>query len=303
MSIIWMIFSGAFVTGVNYMMRKSLDKGGSVLAYLIMQMGLACVTSFFLNPFKLGLPPVSMGCAVLGIFGGLCFGLMMPMLAKALEKGPAGLTFAFLNTSCILPGLILGLLLGKSFGFVLKEEALFGMFIVFLGVFLTGLNSKENRLSSSWMFFCLLTILFHVGLLISIQIKPVLQNETFAQLLQWPYPFTKESGSWFMPISFAVGTIIQLLRLAIEKGKSWTYNGFKYGVVAGILNGAAVLCMEHAFVISNPSQSLILFPLYAVTIIIGTQIWSRLIYKEPIAWVSCILCSLGIFVSCFDWLQ
>ena len=52
---------------------------------------------------------------------------------------------------------------------------------------------------------------------------------------------------------------------------------------------------------STPVEHAIIYPLFAVTIIILCNIWGQWLYKEQVNWKANALCVFGILIGSIDW--
>src|SRR5689334_14956395 len=107
MSTFLILLASLFVAGSNLSMRKSIDAGGSTKGFLCVQLFLTFLVAILLNPVRTGQYSWSGCMAAFGLAGGIILAGLMIFLGKALEKGPAGLTFAILNSSSVMPMILM----------------------------------------------------------------------------------------------------------------------------------------------------------------------------------------------------
>jgi hypothetical protein len=96
-------------------MRRSIDSGGTTKGFLMIQLFIVFLVAILLNPVRSGDYHWSNCMAGFSIAGGVVLALMMASLGRALETGPPGLTFAALNSSTVMPSILMVLLFGAAF--------------------------------------------------------------------------------------------------------------------------------------------------------------------------------------------
>ena len=53
--------------------------------------------------------------------------------------------------------------------------------------------------------------------------------------------------------------------------------------------------------VATPLEHAIIFPLFAVSVMISCNLWGQLIYKEKVNWKAAGFCVLGVLVGTLDW--
>src|SRR5690606_22409411 len=132
-----------FVALSNYCMRRSIDSGGTTKGFLMIQLFIVFLVAILLNPVRSGDYHWSNCMAWFGIAGGIVLALMMASLGRSLETGPAGLTFAALNASTVMPSILMVLFFGASFGYSYTQWNGIGSVLVVAGLFLAGWKTAK----------------------------------------------------------------------------------------------------------------------------------------------------------------
>jgi hypothetical protein len=106
---------------------------------------------------------------------------------------------------------------------------------------------------------------------------------------------------WFMPMVFCAAFLVQTgIYLAVEK-RVPKKREVLYGVLGGIANGVGTFFMIRATEVSTPVEHAVIYPLFAVTIIILCNIWGQWLYKEKVNWKANALCVGGILIATLNW--
>lgn len=222
------------------------------------------------------------------IVGMLNIGLML-VTARALQLGPAGLTFAFQNASAIFPGVLLFLLFGSSFGFSVTMLQIAGLLLVLFGLYWGCRNEKQDGLSLKWLKYALSCFAIQVFALSLIQARCLLFDCS---------QFNVVSGDdiWFMPAQFGTAAILQGFLCWLEQKKMGKREAV-FGICAGVANGAATCFLLIATKTALPFEKTILFPCFSVSTIILCNLWASKFYGEKFNAVTNIICTIGIVIS------
>jgi drug/metabolite transporter (DMT)-like permease len=145
MGIQLMIIASLFVAASNFCMRRSIDSGGSSKAFLMIQLSLVFLVAILLNPVRTGDYAVSSCMIYFGLAGGIILAIMMICLGKSLESGPPGLTFAALNSSTVMPMVLMVFLFGAPFGYVYTLFNGLGSLLVVLGLFWAAWAARSSE--------------------------------------------------------------------------------------------------------------------------------------------------------------
>ena len=153
MGIELMIIASLFVAASNFCMRRSIDSGGSSKAFLMIQLTLVFFVAVLLNPVRTGDYTLCPCMIYFGLAGGIILAVMMICLGKSLETGPPGLTFAALNSSTVMPMLLMVLLFGARFGYIYTGFNALGSLLVVLGLFWAGWGARGLEKKMRWASF------------------------------------------------------------------------------------------------------------------------------------------------------
>ncbi|MCH9633771.1 MAG: hypothetical protein S4CHLAM7_05040 [Chlamydiae bacterium] len=296
-------FSAAFLCAINNLfLRKSIDAGGSSKGFLVTAMSFAFAVAVYLGPVRTGFFAWSNAIALIGLVAGLLLGVMMWSLGKALEKGPAGLTIAYLNASNIVPAIFMMLLFGVAYGYTYAWWNAFGSALVIIGLFwAVWQTSKTVKSQSFWLVFATISFFTHVLFLMLIQWRALVIRPGLPESLLLPFTIDATHSEWFMPMLFVGATLFLLYRYKIEENKSPNRVEVSFGLVGGACNGTGTYLLIRAAQLASPWESAMLFPLYAVGIVLICNIWGKVLYKEQVHWKAMSLCSMGLFVGTVDW--
>ena len=297
-----MITASVFVATSNYCMRRSIDSGGSTKAFLMVQFFLVFLIAVLLGPVRSGNYQWSTSMALFGLAGGIVLTFMMSFLGKALETGPPGLTFAALNASTVMPSILMVCFFGSTFGYVYTVWHGLGSVIVLLGLFWAGWQTRgSGEKKASWVSFVTAAFFLHVTFLIFLSWRALFVNFPNADGLLLSFDTEDVKSQWFMPGAFCTAFLMQsLIYWSTEKRKPYKAEVF-YGILGGIANGVGTFFMIWSTEVATSFEHAMIYPLFAVTIIILCNLWGQWLYKEKVNWKANILCILGIFIGTIDW--
>lgn len=299
MSLIFVLISSLCAAGVNLCLRKTSDGKRSSQGYLALYFFISLAIPFILGKVEFNSFSIIMSTA--GLFTGSLNFIMMRFLARSLRLGPSGLSFAFQNSSCVLPPVILFFLFGSPFGFDLNVYSITGLSLIVLGLFVSSWMQKEGDPSHRKTFFKWIILAISVFLLQGLVLT----------LLQWrclltsfpeshaliPWTCSLEESTWFMPSFFIVPTLFQLFFFINEERRWLTSRETFLGITGGVLNGISMISLLFATQIASPSEKIILFPVMSVAIIFLCNLWAIFLYQEKVSWLGLIFCFLGILIS------
>lgn len=303
MIVVYILSAAIFAAFANYFLRRNLEKGGTSNAFLSLYFLISLCFSILVTPelfqSKFSILMVSLGC----ICGFLNF-VMMRLTARSLEIGPPGLTFTFQNASCVLPGLLLCLLFGSTFGFLLTPWLVAGFLLIVLGLYFSTRNygklkEKKNPNFRRWLLFVLILLLVQ-GIILSIfQWRVWLFACPVDSHWLIPWSCMPEEDIWFMPAFFAVPTVLQLIVFWKKEGRKFSSGEFRYGSFAGVLNGLAMLLLLLATKSEGVLNKGMLFPLFTVSVILFCNLWGMKLYKEQVNWTGILCCIAGVIIGLF----
>lgn len=293
--------ASVFISASNYFMRRSIDAGGTVKIFLIVQMCVGFLVALLMGPITSNAFGISFPIACLGIGTGFLLAVMLFFLGKALETGPAGFTFSIVSAATVVPGIIMAMVFGATLGFNYTFWHGIGSIFVLLGIFWggRGLTGIQNRFK--WTSFLVTIFSLHVLILVIYQWRAVLMNlpnpEDYASF------FTAEQmkSLWFNPMLY-FGTALGLFVLYFKEGfrlpqkEEWSF-----GIVGGILHSTSTFFLIKGTEIATGMENVIIFPLFSVGIIVLSNLWSQKLYQEKINWRACQVCAFGILIGTVDW--
>lgn len=281
----------------NYFMRKNLERKGSINGFLLALYTLSLTVAVAINHQIFSIPWNPLVFTAGGFVGALNI-LLMLVTAMALLRGPAGLTFAFQNSGSVFPAVFLFLLFGSAYGFILNQWMIFGLIIVLVGLFWAAETTHQpaaTKRHSSWIYFALMIFAIQTLALTLMQWRCLLYatNEPHALI---PITCDVSQDRWFMPAMFSVALALQIGLLVIS-GEKPRWFELAFGGFAGVANAGSTFFLLLATPIATPQEKVIIFPLFAVGVILLCNLWSRVLYQEPVNWRANALCCSGIFIA------
>ncbi len=303
MALIFVLVAAIFAAATNLCLRKNFEFSKSAKGYLSLYFIFSFLISFAFRS-DLDISSFSPVMASIGVISGLLNLLMMLLVARAVQIGPSGLTFAFQNSGSMLPSLLLFFLFGAPFGFKLPLTLLLGFFCVFAGLFLSVRSDKKPTdfgISSvhfrQWIFFAILVFLMS-GLILSIfQWRSLLLTPNSQTHCLIPWSCSLQEDLWFMPGFFFVPTLVQSAIFYFSEKRWFTSKEMLLGFLGGVFNGSATFFLLLATRITTQNFRPILFPLFAIAVIFLCNLWGKKIYQEPIEWKGLLLCLAGVFIG------
>lgn len=283
-------------------MRKSIDAGGSSKGFLVTSLSFSVLVAVFLGPVRTGFFHWNNTIAVMGLVTGLFLGIMMWALGKALEKGPPGLTIAYLNASNLIPAILMVLLFGIAFGYRYAWGNALGSVLVLLGLFwAVWQTSRDTKSQSFWLSFATIAFITHVFFLVLIQwralvITPGLPTSSFL-----PFSIGAEEAEWFMPMLFIAASAFLVYQFKTKENRRLEKSEIRFGLCGGVFNAGSTYLLIKAAQFATPFQSAMVFPIFAVGIVLACNIWGRFLYQEKVHWKAMNLCLLGLFIGTVDW--
>ena len=301
MGIQLMIVASIFVAASNFCMRRSIDSGGSSKAFLMIQLFLVFLVAIVLNPVRTGDYHWSACMAIFGLAGGIVLAAMMVFLGKALESGPPGLTFAALNASTVMPMLLMVLFFGSPFGYVYNFCNGLGSLLVVIGLFWAGRAVDRFDRKIQWASFIAAAFFLHVIFLVFMQWRALFINFPGENGLFLSFDLYDAKSQWFMPMIFLAAAAVQIVIYAVSQKRLPNRSETIYGVLGGIANGVGTFFMIWSTEVSTPLEHAMIFPIFAVTIIILCNVWGQWLYKEKVNWKANAFCLGGILIGTLDW--
>ena len=297
MSLIIALLAAVCTSLSSFLFRKSGDyrpESSRPTGYLLLFYLSSFVLAFVLFPDCL---KFHVNWIMLGI--GACVGCfssaLMFLTYRALKTGPAGLTYAFQSASAIFPGLILFIILGEEYGFSTTYLQWIGMLLVLQGLFLGARKESEGKGSLEWLIYAIGCFVVQVLALTFIHGRSVL-FDCCAQFFS-NISFTAEDDIWFMPGQFGAAALVQSI-FFMSEGKKLERKESLLGSLGGAANFFSTFLLLVATKIALPLENAILFPCFAVSGMVLSNIWANRIYKESFNLKTNLLCSAGIVIAC-----
>ena len=301
MAVFLMIFAGAFVSLSNLLMRKSIDRGGTTRGYIVFQMAMATVVALFLNPVRENDFSINGPIVLLGAVAGVVLALMGYFLGRSLENGPPGVTFSMLSSSTVVPAIIMAFFFGANYGFPYKFWHAVGSIVVLFGLFLAGRGANGAQNKGKWILFCMLMFSLHVALLVLFQWRALLLNLPNPEVLSRLFTAKTIHSQWFTPFMFLSACLVQVLFFLYYERRKIRLREAAYGLLGGLANGTGTYFMICSTEVAGPFENAIIFPLFSVTIIALSNLWSERLYKERVNWRACQYCAFGLILAMVDW--
>ncbi len=296
-----MLLAALFVALSNLCMRRSIDAGGSSKGFLMIQLTLVFLVAVFLNPVRTGELSWSTPMALFGFVGGLVLAVMMIALGKALERGPAGLTFAALNASTVMPMILMVMLFGANFGFNYTIYHAMGSLLVVAGLFWAGWEVMRSQKLMQWVGLVFAAFGLHVIFLVFMQWRALFINFPTAPGLFLSMDLSDARSQWFMPMVFLAASLVQIV-VYFKANKKWPARSeWMYGVLGGFANGIGTFFMIRSTEVASTWERAMIFPLFSVGVIVACNIWGKWLYREKINWLATSCCIVGVTVGTLDW--
>ncbi len=281
----------------NFALRRSIDAGGSSKAYLVTQLTFSFVIMILLNPVRTDNYVWDGTTVQMGLLGGLILGALMWGLGKTLEKGPPGLTFAILNTSSVMPAILMALLFGAAFHHPYTLFNGIGSLLVVLGLFWAGWTTEKNPNKTTWILFALFIFAIHTLFLVFLQWWAMVLKTDLPPSSLIPFQLDASRTAWFMPAIFFVGALFQWIVYFASHHRMPKGKEILFGILGGFANGACTFFLILAPQKAAPWENAMIFPVFSVGIILICNGWAQLLYKEKVNWWANAVCTLGLVIG------
>ena len=299
---IFLVFISAFFCGAsNFCMRRSIDRGGTTQAFLVMQMSIACVISFLLGPFKAQQFSLNPSLFVLGVSAGLVYSFMLGCLGKALERGPSGLTFSILSGATVFPAIVMTAYFGAAFGYTYTIWHAVGSAIVLAGLFWAGRGLQGMTQFKSWLFFAFTMFALHIALLVIFQWRALLLNFPRPEEISSYFTVEKIRSEWFMTLMYGTAMVMQVYLFLKNEKRSLGRSEIVNGMAGGAANCLGTFFLIWATEVATSLENAIIYPVFSVLVILLSNLWSQKVYRESVNWRACQICALGLFIATVDW--
>ncbi|MGH2612548.1 MAG: hypothetical protein ACRDFB_05810 [Rhabdochlamydiaceae bacterium] len=301
MGIQLMLLAGVFVALSNYLMRKSIDAGGTTKGFLMVQLFIVFIVAILLNPVRMEDYQWSGCMSLFGIAGGVVLALMMASLGRALETGPPGLTFAALNSSTVMPSVVMVLVFGAAFGYHYTFWNGLGSFLVVFGLFWAGWQTSKSKQKTAWFSFVSAAFFLHVLFLVFLSWKALFMNYPGENGLFLSFDMDDARNQWFMPMIFFAAFLIQAFIYIVNEKRRLKTGEVVYGILGGVANGVGTFFMIRATEVATPVEHAMIYPIFSVSIIVLCNLWGQWLYREKVNWIATSVCLLGILLGTINW--
>lgn len=298
-SLVFVFLAAGCAALSNLFFRKNFTLSTNVTTsgYLLVFYFFSFILSFVFYP-NIWSTSINFTVVMIGGCVGFLNVALMVVTGHALQRGPAGLTFAFQNASAVFPGLILFLLFDSSFGFSCSYLQLIGMAFVVMGLFLGAKKESINgsTVYSTWLKYALICFIVQILALTLIQGRCILLESDKLEGFLAHFTFTEMDDIWFMPGQFGVAFLLQVLMFFKEKRQFQT-SEIMCGSLGGLANFGSTGLLLLATKLALPFEKCILFPCFSVATIILCNIWANKLYKENFNLRANMMCSFGVFLG------
>jgi hypothetical protein len=296
------ILGAALCAGIaNLFMRICMDAKGTPYGYLTFFYIVSLIASLLLFPIHENFDNINLKMFFVGGTAGVFNIVLMLFLLLALKVGPSGLTFAFQNSGSVLPAVLLFNVFGVAYGFELTNMMILGLLCVILGLFWgaltrgTGDQDPKHSISGSWVFFASMAFLIQ-GLTLSVfNWRCLLFMDNLPENAMIPFRCSQTDDMWFMPGMFFFACVVQIALFVFTERRLPRKEEILYGTCSGVFNGLSTYLLLLASIYATPTEKGLIFPFFAVAVIMICGLWSQILYKEKINWYAGGLCGLGVF--------
>jgi len=301
MGILYAFFAAVLAATSNLLLRRSIDKGGSSRGYLVVQLSFSFLFMILLNPIRtMDLAP-NLPSILLGLFGGLLLGGVMWSLGKSLEVGPPGLSLAIINTSSIMPAIMLVILFGAEYGHGYTIMNGCGSLLVVLGILWAGWTRDGNTNRKVWLIFVSAVFIFHTIYLVYLQWWAMVLSPDLPISRFLPFHMEPVHIAWFMPAIFFSAAIVQWMVYWSRESNWPKREEITYGLIGGVVNGMCAFFLILAPQVAETWENAMLFPIFSVGVILMCNLWAKLLYKEKVNWFANAICVSGLLVGTVAW--
>ncbi|MBS0605847.1 MAG: hypothetical protein JSR57_02755, partial [Verrucomicrobia bacterium] len=203
--------------------------------------------------------------------------------------------------STVMPMVLMVMLFGAPFGYLYTLTNGLGSLLVVIGLFWAGWEATRSEKKMQWASFVMGAFLLHVIFLVFMQWRALFINFPGENGLFLSFDVDDAKSQWFMPMVFCAAAFIQIVVYLATQKRLPNRSETIYGVIGGIANGIGTFFMIWSTEVSSPLEHAMIFPIFAVTIILCCNLWGQWLYKEKVNWFANGCCLLGILVGTLDW--
>ena len=141
----------------------------------------------------------------------------------------------------------------------------------------------------------------HVALLVLFQWRALLLNLPNPETLSRLFTAKTIQSQWFTPFMFLSACFVQTFFFLYYERRKIRFREATYGLLGGLANGTGTYFMIRSTEVAGPFENAIIFPLFSVTIIALSNLWSERLYHEKVNWRACQYCAFGLILGMVDW--
>lgn len=292
-SLFYSLFASGCASFGNFLFRKNGETSLNPNIFLTIYFLTSLIASFLF--FHVWDKEFNLTALFLGSLVGFLNIALMLTTAKALAKGPSGLTFAFQNASAIFPGFILFLLFGAPLGFGFTFFQGIGLTLVLFGLF-KGAQANKAKDFYGWLRLALLCFALQVLALTLIQGRCILFDCSKLPPFWNNFALTPEDNGWFALGQFGIAFFIQTA-LTFNEKTDFKSRSLFFGLGAGLANFSSTFLLLLATQVALPEYKGLLFPCFCVGNLLICNLWAWKLYNEKFNFASNLLCTAGILIG------
>lgn len=298
---IWLVLiSAAFAAGQNFFMRKSVDTQGSTEQYLPLQLSVSCLFVALLNLNFTQLTVYDPKTVMVGLGLGALLGTFLWALGESLKTGPASLSIALVNSSSVLPAVLMAALFGASLGHPYTIWNLIGSLLVVGGILSTSSLGGGFQDRKKWFLRVVLSLSAFVLFSAGLQWRVLLEQGASHPLV--PFTLKAEGGHYFMPAIFLSASLIQWGVYFFSKNRqALARDTLKMAVFGGISNGSSMYFMIWGSLLAFGWQNAVYYPIFSLAVILFCNLWGKILYEEKIPYLPNALCISGLIIGSVQW--
>jgi drug/metabolite transporter (DMT)-like permease len=223
---------------------------------------------------------------------------MKLMIGKALQKGPAGLTFAAVNSASVMPAIVIVFMIGSLIDYQLTPYDLAGSVLVLAGLFWAGWDKSAKPGTRAWIVFAAAAFFLHVFFLVLTECRAIFLNQHFSIENNF-FNAEKMASEWFVPTIFAAAAGMHILLYCAAERRIPMKREVLWGILGGIFNGVCAFFFMRAAEMATVRETAYIIPIFSISLIIVCNFWGQWLYNEKVNWKANTLCLLGIFIAAY----
>lgn len=299
MALVYVLLASFLIALCQFCILAKAQESGKdevLMAVRFFISAIICVFAFPMCKGEYHLEPLTF---TLALVAGLLQGLLMLYTRKALCLGQSNVSIAVLNSSCIVPPMLMAAVFGKEFNFSYSLLNALGAFLVVFGFFYAARKLSAQKEVNQPNFFKILSIafLFQVVFLIFLQWKSLNFKTALPLHILLPFQGIEES-LWFNAIMFFTCAMFQLCQVTTWPASLNRQDVCVFGILGGFANGfSGVLLLEAIEKANSMLENALLYPLLSIGTVCFCQFLARWWLKEELQWKANFFFLLGILLS------